>query len=55
VIEIPPITPVVIEHRLHSLPAAPQAPAQNGRRMWSPAATGPGSVHWWVCWVVLSL
>jgi transposase len=56
VIEIPPITPLVIEHRLHRLvcPAAPPAPAQRCRLMWRPVTTAPGSVPWWACWAVPS-
>jgi len=44
VIEIPPITPVVIEHRLRHL----------ARRMWKRPVMGPSSVPWWVCWAVPS-
>ena len=56
VIEIPPITPVVIEHRLHRLvcPCCAPAPAPPCRRMWKPVRTAPGSVPWWVCWAVPS-
>jgi transposase len=57
VTEIPPITPVVIEHRLHRLvcPCCSTSTAPRCRWMWSPAVMGPGSVPWWGCWVVLSL
>jgi len=48
VVEIPPITPLVIEHRLHRFvcPAAPPAPARRCQRMWRPLATSPVSVPW---------
>jgi hypothetical protein len=55
VIEIPPITPVVIEHRLHRLvcpccstSTCATLPADVGK----PPVMGPSSVPWWVCWAV---
>jgi hypothetical protein len=43
VIEIPLITPLVIEHRLHRLvcPCCSTRPARRCRRMWRPAMTAP--------------
>jgi hypothetical protein len=56
VIEIPPITPLVIEHRRHRLvcPCCSTSTCASLPMDVEPAATGPGSVPWWVCWVVPS-
>jgi hypothetical protein len=56
VIEIPPVTPVVTDHRLRRLesPCCSPAPAPRCRQLWRPVTTAPGSVRWWVCWAVSS-
>jgi len=54
--EIPPITPVVIEHRLHRLvcPCCSTSTCATLPADVEASPYGLGSVLWWVCWAVPS-